>query len=120
MPERKGTLFFKRTQVSVTLPDGTKKSYPLGDVTRIGRGKENQIPLPEDFKSISRQHLEIRHEELGYHLFDLGSGNGIAINGNLVNDALLNDRDEIIIGLSDMGQQVQVIFQLGTELALSG
>ena len=60
----KSTLFLKPTQLILTMPDGERQVIPLlKEVVRIGRGTENNdIPLPQEFKSISRRHLEIRRE----------------------------------------------------------
>ena len=69
MTEHKGTLFLKHTQVIVHWADGRQEVFRLGEVTRIGRGKNgNDIPIPDIFQSVSRQHMEICYEKDGYHL----------------------------------------------------
>src|SRR5919197_6585996 len=96
----KSTLFLKPTQLIITLPHGERQTIPLlAEVVRIGRGSENNdVPLPQEFKSISRRHLEIRREAGGYALLDLDSGNGVYVNGQKVDSVYLKDGDEIRIG----------------------
>src|ERR1043165_5100121 len=115
----KSTLFLKPTQLTLTLPDGGRQAVPLlAEVMRIGRGAENNdIPLPNELKSISRRHLEIRREAGGYVLRDLGSGNGVYVNGQKVDTVLLNDGDEIRIGRAEDKQEVQIHIQIGTEFS---
>jgi ABC transport system ATP-binding/permease protein len=117
----KGTLFLKHTQFVITWPDGRKQVVPMySETVRMGRGSENNdIAIPLEFTSISRRHLEIRREGKNYHLIDLGSGNGVYINGQKVDDAVLQDGDEIRIGETNHQQEVQVLFQLGTEFLTS-
>ena len=64
MPEHKGTLLLKRSQIIIHWADGRTETIPLvEEKTRIGRGRNgNDIPIPEVFQSVSRQHLEIRRE----------------------------------------------------------
>ncbi len=121
MSEQKGTLYLKHTQIIIHWTDGRQETVRLGDVTRIGRGKSgNDIAVPEVFQSISRRHLEIRRENDGYRLLDLGSRNGVLINGVYVKDTYLSDGDEIRIGQDDQGHDIRIEFQLGSESFLAG
>jgi ABC transport system ATP-binding/permease protein len=115
-----GTLFLKRTQVTVTWPDGRQENIPLAkNVVRIGRGMENnEVAVQENFDSISRKHLEIRREGSAYTVHDLGSSNGTYLNGLKVENAPLQDGDEICIGSADDKEEVRIKFQLGTEILL--
>ena len=73
VPERKGTLYLKHTQIVIHWADGRLETVRLGDVTRIGRGKNgNDIAIPEVFQSVSRRHLEIRGEKDGYRVHRSG------------------------------------------------
>lgn len=120
MPEQQGTLFLKHTQIVIHWTDGSQQVFPLQEVTRIGRGKNgNDIAVPEVFLSVSRRHLEIRHEKDGYRLIDLGSRNGVLINGLYIKDAYLRDGDEIRIGQDEQGHDIRIEFQLGSEALLS-
>ncbi len=120
MTEHKGTLVLRHTQIVVHWVDGKTETFPLvNEKTRIGRGKVgNDIAVPDVFQSVSRQHLEIRREKSGYHLIDLGSRNGTLVNGIYAKDIYLRDGDEIRIGQDDQGQQILIIFQLGSEALL--
>ncbi len=62
----------------------------------IGRGVENDFVIPE--RSISRKHFRIRRRFDEYIIVDLGSGNGTRVNGARVSEAVLNHKDEIVIG----------------------
>ena len=116
-----GTIFLKPTQLILTLPDGKQQRIPLlAEVVRIGRDTENNdVPLPKEFKSISRRHCEIRREAGGYVLLDLNSGNGVYVNGQKVDTVYLRDGDEIRIGDPNEKQEVLIHIQLGTEFTAS-
>ena len=72
--------------------------FTLADqVVTIGREGSNTIVLAEN--AVSRQHAKIERDADGHtNICDLGSANGVVINGLRVRDALLNDGDEIKIG----------------------
>ncbi len=116
MAEHKGTLLHTHTQIVIHWTDGRTESFRLGERTRIGRGNNgNEIPVPEVFQSVSRQHLEIRREKDGYRLLDLGSRNGVLVNGIYAKDTYLRDGDEIRIGQDEKGTEIRIEFQLGSE-----
>src|SRR5688572_19201107 len=117
----KGTLFLKHTQFVITWPDGKRQVVPVvSETLRIGRGSENNdIPIPPEFQSISRRHIEIRREGKNYRLVDLGSSNGVYVNGQKVENVFLKDGDEIRIGEVNDKQEVQILFQMGTEFLTS-
>ena len=117
----KGTLFLRPTQLILTLPDGQRQVMPLlAEVVRIGRGSDgNDVVLPNEFKSISRRHLEIRRESGSFVLLDLDSGNGVYVNGQKVDTVYLKDGDEIRIGNASDNQEVQIRIQIGTEFLAS-
>ncbi len=62
----------------------------------IGRSRECDIRL--DDSSASRKHAEIRRENGRYFLVDLGSTNGVTLNGQRVTRAQLSLNDQIVIG----------------------
>lgn len=117
MPEYKGTLLLKRSQIVIHWTNGKTETIPLvEEKTRIGRGRAgNEVAIPDIFQSVSRQHLEIRREKDGYRLIDLGSRNGTLVNGIHVKDIYLKNGDEIRIGQNDQGQQIHIEFQKGSE-----
>jgi ABC-type multidrug transport system ATPase subunit/predicted component of type VI protein secretion system len=109
----KGTLFLKRTQIIIIFPDGRQEIHPLlGKSTRIGRGSENNdIAIPQELTSISRRHLEIQASGAEYRLVDLGSTNGVYINGEIVGTTILKNGDEIRIGKAGDREEVIIQFQ---------
>lgn len=77
--------------------DGKPFSYTLKDVeTNIGRGKENDVILPDG--TVSRNHAKIKRVDKDFILSDLGSFNGTKVNDIAVQKAILKDNDRIKIG----------------------
>ena len=66
----------------------------------IGRAPECNIQLGDT--NVSRRHAEIRPRGTGYALVDLGSTNGVRVNGLRVAEQVLIDGDEILIGNTRM------------------
>lgn len=64
----------------------------------IGRGEENEVAIP-DLK-MSRKHALIMFGPQGPMIQDLGSSNGIVINGKAMKQALLRSGDQIALGMS--------------------
>ena len=118
--ESKGTILLKQPQLVITWPDGSQRRIPLvNDVTRVGRGELNDIIIPQEFRSVSRQHLEIRREGTQFIAIDLGSSNGLFINDQKVNKAQLNDNDEIRLGRATHGHELRIHFQSGAKASFS-
>jgi hypothetical protein len=70
-----------------------------GEVTRIGRGPQNDLVIQgPDVASVSLQHLEIRRDEAGFRIHDLDSTNGTYLNGEPVTDAPLHAPASIRLG----------------------
>ncbi|HKB57325.1 MAG TPA: sigma-54-dependent Fis family transcriptional regulator, partial [Lacunisphaera sp.] len=75
----------------------TKATFALGEgVTNVGRALENKIVL--DDVSVSRHHAEIEVRAEGVQLRDLGSRNGIHVNGVPRQSAALHPGDRVRIG----------------------
>ena len=75
---------------------GSTFALTLGDLT-IGRDGDNEIVLAEN--TVSRRHARVlRSGEGQFTVTDLGSANGIYVNGMRVQRAILNGGDEIKIG----------------------
>ena len=66
----------------------------------IGRSRECDIVMADP--NVSRQHAELRREGDGWAVVDLGSTNGIKVNGRRVDGAPLSDGDRITLGVTDM------------------
>jgi len=116
----RGTLFLKHSQLVISWPEGREQKLSLvNDVMRIGRGNDSDLAIPMSYRSISRQHLEIRREGKQYFVIDVESSNGVFVNGERVDKAQLKDEDEIRIGLVEQGEELRFRFQLGTESLIS-
>lgn len=80
-------------------PKGTtsKAGFPLNkDYLVIGREVQCAIMLNDN--SVSRQHSAITRLSEGYLLRDLGSSNGTFVNGQRIQEYLLQDGDRVSIG----------------------
>lgn len=75
------------TQVELTEP-----------VLTVGRDSANQIRLHDT--EVSRRHAEFRKTGDDYQLVDIGSANGVFVNNQKVDSALLQSGDHILIGQS--------------------
>lgn len=65
-------------------------------VVSIGRDRSNTIALHDT--EVSRRHLELRQNEGGYRLVDLGSVNGTLVNTKPAQDQALSPGDHVQIG----------------------
>ncbi len=71
--------------------------YILSGSTRLGRGKENDVVLPDPFASNHHAVIHLRNGQ--YWLEDLGSRNGTYLNGLLLTrPAVLANGDQIKVG----------------------
>ena len=78
------------------LATGSTFALTAGDVT-IGRDGENEIVLAEN--TVSRYHARLLRQENGqFALTDLGSANGVYVNGTRVQRAILCSGDEVKVG----------------------
>jgi len=86
---------------------------PLPDqAMRIGRVPDNDVVLGD--LDVSRHHAELRKSPTGsYEIIDLGSHNGIFVNGQKVTSKLLTEADLVSIGRSTFrlegGELVQFV-----------
>ena len=62
----------------------------------LGRGSGNTLVF--DDRKVSRHHARIENREDGWRIVDLGSGNGVRVNGRKIETAFLAPGDEIRIG----------------------
>ena len=70
------------------------------DVTTIGSTAGNTVLLSDT--GVSRKHLGIKRLESGYELADLGSTNGVYVNGEKVARRRLEVGDVIRVGTTEM------------------
>jgi len=85
---------------------GSTFTLTAGEVT-IGRDGENEIVLAEN--TVSRYHARLKRQSNGqFALTDLGSANGVYVNGTRVQRAILRSGDQIKVGDSFFRFQVSV------------
>jgi hypothetical protein len=80
---------------------GAQGQWELRDVvTVIGRSRRCDIVI--DDPNVSRQHAEVRRQEDGYIVRDLGSTNGVRLNRRDVKQAALEHGDRIELGTTEL------------------
>lgn len=95
--ETGATVALAMPQLLVQTPEGVRQEFQLkAQVTTIGRSPRNDICIAE--ASISRQHAEVFLSARGYSIRDLGSNNGVFVNGQKVLKQLLASGDVIELG----------------------
>ena len=76
---------------------GAGSRYLLdSDLSTVGRHPESDIFL--DDITVSRRHVEFRRHDASFRVHDVGSLNGTYVNGDRVDDAELQNGDEVRIG----------------------
>jgi len=77
--------------------DGSEEVFTVSPTgTTIGRLDTNDICIPEG--TVSRQHAKVELTTAGFTLFDLGSENGMYVNGERTAEHLLQEGDRVEIG----------------------
>ena len=66
----------------------------------IGRSKDCDIRLADP--NVSRRHAELRQEGTAYWILDLGSTNGLTVNGRRQQRAKLENDDRITVGSTEL------------------
>ena len=66
----------------------------------MGRSRECDIVVADP--NVSRRHAELRREGDRWSVVDLGSTNGIKVNGRRVDQAALSDGDRVTLGVTEM------------------
>jgi hypothetical protein len=82
------------------LVGGGKRTVLSGNRVLIGRSRDCDVTL--DDPNVSRRHAELRREGGRWVVSDLGSTNGVKVNGRRVNDHPLSPGDEIVLGLEHL------------------
>ncbi len=86
-------------RVTITVPDKTAQPYRFQldrEVVTLGRGSENDIAI--DSGSVSVNHAEMRRISGGYELRDIGSTNGIKLDGTRYETIPLRSGSSVRIG----------------------
>jgi hypothetical protein len=87
------------------LVGGGKRTVLSGNRVVIGRSRDCEVTL--DDPNVSRRHAELRREGGVWVVADLGSTNGIKVNGHRVPEAALTPGDEITLGLERLIFEVE-------------
>ena len=66
----------------------------------LGRSREADVRVSD--VNVSRRHAELRQEGATYWIVDLGSTNGLEVNGERVDRARLRDGDRITLGATEI------------------
>jgi Protein of unknown function (DUF3662)/FHA domain len=78
-----------------------KKTMLAGERMTIGRSRDCEIVI--DDPNVSRRHAEIRKTIEGWMIVDLGSTNGVKVNGRRAQEEVLRPGDKITLGLIELG-----------------
>jgi len=82
-------------ELAVLTFDGTRHEVKQPKIV-LGRSRDCDIQLSD--VNVSRRHAELRQEGASYWIVDLGSTNGMEVNGKRVKRAKLSDGDTIVLG----------------------
>lgn len=84
---------------ALLVADG-RRNVLSGDHVVVGRSRDCDVVLGDP--NVSRRHAELRPEGRGWLVLDLGSTNGVKVNGRRVERAVLAPGDRITLGLTDL------------------
>jgi hypothetical protein len=85
-----------RAQLTHIDPDGGEHVLLLGKLCTVGRAPGNDIQVND--QRASKRHAELRWDNGRFMLVDLGSANGTLLNGEYVDQQVLEHEDELVIG----------------------
>ena len=75
-----------------------KRTVLSGSRLLIGRSRDCDVTVEDP--NVSRRHAELRNEDGRWIITDLGSTNGVKVNGRRVEQAALEPGDELVFGLA--------------------
>jgi hypothetical protein len=84
----------------ITLMVGGRTHEVTSPTVVLGRSREADVRVAD--VNVSRRHAELRQEGASYWIVDLGSTNGVEVNGKRVDRARLRDGDRITIGATEV------------------
>ena len=82
-----------------------KRTVLSGNRVLIGRSRDCDVTL--DDPNVSRRHAELRREGSTWLVSDLGSTNGVKVNGRRVDNHPLSSGDELVFGLEHLTFEVE-------------
>jgi hypothetical protein len=85
---------------TVALLDGRTRHEITKPVTVLGRSTSCDVTLGDP--NVSRRHAELRQQGTSYWIVDLGSTNGVDVNGARVERAKLDHGDTVTLGESEL------------------
>ena len=95
-------------KITFTPPGHAPLKYRLDkEVVKVGRGEDCDAHIA--FGGVSNHHAEMRQTRTGYVVFDLGSTNGIKLDGELVKQIELEHGSKFAVG------DVEALFELYPE-----
>ena len=77
-----------------------RRNVLSGSKVVLGRSRECDIVVSDP--NVSRRHAELRRDNGRWSIVDLGSTNGIKVNGRRVSDAPLRQGDRVTLGVTDL------------------
>jgi Protein of unknown function (DUF3662)/Inner membrane component of T3SS, cytoplasmic domain len=77
-----------------------RRSVLAGERVLLGRSRECDVVLGDP--NVSRRHAEVRREGDGWSIADLGSTNGVKLNGRRVEHSPLEPGDRITLGVTEL------------------
>jgi Protein of unknown function (DUF3662)/FHA domain len=77
-----------------------RRTVLSGSKLVLGRSRDCDIVLSDP--NVSRRHAELRRDDGRWSIVDLGSTNGIKVNGRRVSDATLREGDRVTLGVTDL------------------
>jgi Protein of unknown function (DUF3662)/FHA domain len=103
-PDKSPQAGLVQTRAIVSLGD---RRYVLdGPKAVIGRSKECDCVLRDP--NVSRRHAELRRSDTGdWQILDLGSTNGVKVNGRQVSSSRLRPGDEVTLGTSSFSFDIE-------------
>jgi Protein of unknown function (DUF3662)/FHA domain len=77
-----------------------RRNVVRGERAIVGRSRECDIVLEDP--NVSRRHAELRQDDGSWTIVDLGSTNGVKVNGRRTDRAELREGDRITLGLTEL------------------
>jgi hypothetical protein len=90
----------RRPRLIVAISGDESAYFLTHPVTVIGRAVDTDLRI--EYSGVSRRHAELRYVDGGVELVDLGSTNGVTVNGTPISRVTLTDGDRIDLGSTSL------------------